>query len=115
MLEKDNYVMKKKFTEEEIAFFLKQAEYGTPVAKVIRNMGISEQPFYRWKKRYGGLGMSELRRLKQLEEENRKLKQMVLKEKFTGHHPFQCRLQRHRFSLSLFKEEINWFDLLPQN
>jgi len=69
--------MKKNFTEEQIAFALKQAEHGTPVVEVIRKMGISEQTFYRWKKKYGGLGMSELRRLKQLEEENRKLKQMV--------------------------------------
>src|SRR5947208_152356 len=46
---------------------------GTPVAEVIRRMGISEQTFYRWKKLYGGLGTGELRRLKQLEEENRKL------------------------------------------
>ena len=69
--------MKKKFTEEQIAYALKQAEYGTPVAVVIRKMGITEQTYYRWKKKYGGLGMSELRRMKQLEEENRKLKQMV--------------------------------------
>ncbi len=69
--------MKKKFTEEQIAFALKQAETGTLVAEVIRKMGITEQTYYRWKKKYGGLGISELRRLKQLEEENRKLKQMV--------------------------------------
>lgn len=69
--------MKKKFTEDQIAFALKQAEYGTPVAEVIRKMGITEQTYYRWKKKYGGLGISELRRLKQREEENRKLKQMV--------------------------------------
>ena len=69
--------MKTKFTEEQIAYALKQAEHGTSVADVIRKMGISQQTFYRWKKKYGGLGMSEPRRLKQLEEENRKLKQMV--------------------------------------
>ena len=69
--------MKKKFTEEQIAFALKQAEHGTPAAEVIRKMGITEQTYYRWKKKYGGLGMGELRRMKQLEEENRKLKQMV--------------------------------------
>lgn len=63
--------------EEQIAFALKQAETGTPVAEVIRRMGISEQTFYRWKKVYGGLGVGELRRVKQLEEENRKLKQLV--------------------------------------
>jgi putative transposase len=68
---------KSKFTEEQIAFALRQAETGTSVGEVIRKMGITEQTFYRWKKKYGGLGISELRRLKQLEEENRKLKQMV--------------------------------------
>ena len=68
---------KSKFTEEQIAFALKQAETGIPAGEVIRKMGISEQTFYNWKKKYGGLGPSELRRLRQLEEENRKLKQMV--------------------------------------
>jgi putative transposase len=66
-----------KYTEEQIAFALKQAELGTPVKEVIRKMGITEQTYYRWKKKYGGLGTSELRRLRQLEEENRTLKQMV--------------------------------------
>jgi putative transposase len=66
-------VKKSRFTEEQISFALKQAETGTPVAEVIRRMGISEQTFYRWKKLYGGLGTRELRRLKQLGEENRKL------------------------------------------
>ncbi|WP_155006270.1 IS3 family transposase [Sphingomonas hengshuiensis] len=68
---------KSKYTDEQIAFALKQAETGTPVAEVIRRMCISEQTFYRWKKVYGGLGVGELRRLKLLEEENRKLKQLV--------------------------------------
>jgi putative transposase len=68
---------KTKFSEEQIAFALKQAETGTAVKDVLRQMGITEQTFYRWKRKYGGLGPSELRRLKQLEEENRKLKQMV--------------------------------------
>ena len=56
---------------------MKQAETGTPVAEVLRRMGISEQTFYRWKKLYGGLGTGELRCLKQLEDENRKLEQLV--------------------------------------
>ena len=68
---------KSRFTEEQIAFALKQGETGTPVAEVIRRMGVSEQTFYRWKKLYGGLGTGELRRLRQLEEENRKLRQLV--------------------------------------
>lgn len=68
---------KTKFTEEQIAFALKQAETGTSVQEVIRKLGISEQTFYNWKKKYGGLGPTELRRLKQLEEENHRLKRMV--------------------------------------
>ena len=68
---------KSRFTEEQIAYALRQAETGTSVAEVIRKMGISEQTFYRWKKQYAGMGVGELRRLRQLEEENRKLKQLV--------------------------------------
>ena len=68
---------KARYTEEQIAFALRQAETGTAVAEVIRKMGISEQTFYRRKKLYAGMGVAELRRLKQLEEENRKLKQLV--------------------------------------
>ena len=68
---------KSKFTEEQIAFALRQAESGTTVAEVCRKMGISEATFYNWKKKYGGLGVSELRRLKQLEEENARLKRML--------------------------------------
>lgn len=68
---------KSKFTEEQIAFALKQAEMGTPVEDVCRKMGISQATFYAWRKKFGGLGVSELRRLRQLEEENRKLKQLV--------------------------------------
>jgi putative transposase len=68
---------KSKFTEEQIAFALRQAETGTRVAEVCRKMGIAEQTYFRWKKKYGGLGVSELRRLRQLEEENRQLKRLV--------------------------------------
>src|SRR5690606_10399076 len=56
---------------------LRQAEAGTPVAEICRKLEIAETTFYRWKKKYGGLGVSELRELKQLREENRKLKQLV--------------------------------------
>lgn len=66
-----------KFTDEQIAFVLRQAETGTKVAEVCRKMGISDATFYIWKKKYGGLGGSELRRLKQLEEESRQLKKLV--------------------------------------
>lgn len=68
---------KSKFTEEQIAFALKQAESGTRVEEVCRKMGISQATLYAWRKKFGGLGVSELRRLRQLEEENRKLKQLV--------------------------------------
>ncbi len=66
-----------KFTESQIIFALRQAETGVRVAEVCRKMGVSEATFYNWKKKYGGLGVSELRRLRQLEEENAKLKQIV--------------------------------------
>jgi len=55
---------KKQFTEAQIAFALRQAESGTPVAEIIRKMGISEVTFYPWKKKFAGMGVSELRRLK---------------------------------------------------
>ncbi len=68
---------KSQFTEQQIAFALQQAEAGTTVGEVCRKMGISEQTFYRWKRRYGGLMPSEVRRLKQLEEENVRLRRLV--------------------------------------
>ena len=66
-----------KYTDEQIAFALKRAELGTSVDEVCRKMGISDATFYNWRKKYGGLGPSELRRLRQLEEENAKLKRLV--------------------------------------
>lgn len=66
-----------RFTEEQVAYALRQAESGTPVSDVCRQMGIAEATFYNWKKKFGGLGPSEVRRLKQLEEENTKLKRLV--------------------------------------
>jgi putative transposase len=68
---------KTKFTDEQIAFVLKQAELGTPIEEVCRKIGIAEQTFYRWKNKFGGMLPSEVKRLRQLEEENRKLKQLV--------------------------------------
>jgi len=70
-------MMKKRYTEEQIAFALRQAESGTSVVEIIRKMGISEPTFYRWRKKYAGLGVAELRRLKQLEDENKQLKSLV--------------------------------------
>jgi putative transposase len=60
-----------------IIFALRQADTGVPVAEVCRKMGVSEATYYNWKKKYAGLGIPELRKLRQLEEENQKLKQLV--------------------------------------
>jgi putative transposase len=68
---------RKRFTEEQIAYALRQAESGTPVAEICRTMSVSEQSFYRWKKKFQGMGIAELRRLRQLEKENRELKKLV--------------------------------------
>lgn len=68
---------KTKFTEQQIAFALKQAESGISVEEVCRKIGIHQATFYNWKRKYGGIGISELRRLKQLEEECIRLKQLV--------------------------------------
>ena len=68
---------KSAYTEAQISYALQQAATGTPVAEVCRKMGISENTFYRWKKKYEGILPGDLRKLRQLEEENRRLKQMV--------------------------------------
>jgi putative transposase len=67
----------KRFSEEQIIGVLKEAEAGVKTSELCRRHGITEQSFYRWKSRYGGLEVSEMRRLRQLEEENRKLKHVV--------------------------------------
>ncbi|EGX3499913.1 IS3 family transposase [Salmonella enterica] len=68
---------KTRYTEEQIAFALKQGETGTRVGEVCRKMGISEATFYNWKKKFAGPGVAELRRLRQLEDENQRLKKLV--------------------------------------
>ena len=68
---------KSRFTNEQIAFALRQAESGTAVEEVCRKLNISQQTFYRWRKKFGGMGFEELRRLKSLEDENRRLKSLV--------------------------------------
>lgn len=68
---------KSKFTEAQIVFALRQAETGTSVEEVCRKLGISQATFFNWKKKYGGLGVSDLRRLRQLEEENNQLRKLV--------------------------------------
>jgi putative transposase len=70
-------VKKSRFTEEQIAYALRLAESGTPVADVCRQIGISDATFYTWKKKYADMGVSELRKLKQLEDENARLRRIV--------------------------------------
>lgn len=69
--------MRKKYTEGQIVFALKQNAQGTPVSEICRKLEVSEVTFYKWKKRYGDMDVSEIRRLRQLEDENKKLKQVV--------------------------------------
>lgn len=66
-----------RYSEEQVAYALRQAEAGTPVADVCRQLGIAEATFYVWKKKYGDLSASELRKMRQLEEENSRLKRVV--------------------------------------
>ena len=66
-----------RFTEEQVVYALRQAEAGTPVGDICRQLGVAEATFYAWKKKYAHLGVSELRRLRQLEEENARLKRLV--------------------------------------
>ena len=68
---------RKRYADEQIAFALRPAESGTSVEEVCRKLGVSEATFYRWKKQFAGMGEVEIRRLKQLEEENAKLKRLV--------------------------------------
>jgi len=68
---------KSRFTEQQIAVALRQAEQGTTPAEICRKLGVSETTFYAWKKRHAGMGIAELRRVKQLEEENQRLMRLV--------------------------------------
>lgn len=68
---------RKRFTEEQIIGILKEAESGVPVKELVRKYGIAEGTYYRWKSKFGGMEVSEAKRLKALEAENRKLKVMV--------------------------------------
>ena len=68
---------RKRFSEEQIITILKQAEGGLPIPELIRQHGIAEGTYYRWKSKYGGMDLSDAKRLKQLEDENRRLKRLV--------------------------------------
>jgi putative transposase len=69
--------MKKRFTEAQIVGFLREADAGIPVKDLCRKHGITEQTFYRWRSKYGGMQISEAKRLREVETENRKLKQLL--------------------------------------
>ncbi|MDB5744666.1 MAG: transposase family protein [Polaromonas sp.] len=73
-----------RFSEEQIAYALRLAESGTPVVDVCRQIGVSEATYYTWKKKYGDLGVTELRRLKMLEDENARLKPLVADLRWTS-------------------------------
>lgn len=74
---KEGSIKQKRYADEQIAYALRQAEAGTPVAEICRKMGVSQQTFYTWRRKYAGMGVAELRELRQLREENKKLKQLV--------------------------------------
>lgn len=69
--------MKKRFTEEQIVGFLKQAEAGVPVKELCRKGGFSDAAFYKWRQRYGGMQVSEVKRVRELEAENARLKKLL--------------------------------------
>jgi putative transposase len=75
--ERSGPMKRSKFSEEQIVYAIRQAESGTPVGDLCRQLGVSDATFYAWKKKYAHLGVSELRRLRQLEEENSRLKRLV--------------------------------------
>jgi putative transposase len=83
---KEDAVKRKRFSVEQIVAVLKQAEMGTPVADLIRHLGIAEQTFYRWKQRYAGLESEQVREFKQLQDENTKLKRLVADLSFRQSH-----------------------------
>jgi putative transposase len=82
--------MKKRYTEAQIAFALRQATSGTPVAEIVQEMRVSDQTFCRWKKQYADMGVSEIHRMKELEEENRRLKRLGNSDR-TTHAVFSMR------------------------
>lgn len=70
-------MQKKRYTEEQIVYAMRQSQSGVTAGEICRTMGVSEQTFYNWKKKYSGVGVSELRELRQLRDENQKLKRLV--------------------------------------
>ena len=72
--------MRKRFSDEQIIRILKDADDGTPVEQVLRKHNVSSSAFYRWKSKFGGMDVTEARRLKELEDENRRLKKLVAEQ-----------------------------------
>jgi putative transposase len=98
---------KARFSEGQITYALKQDESGKPVGEVCRQLGVSEQSFYRWKRKYEGMGVAEPGRLRQLEEENRKLKKIVADLTLDKHILLRregCRVN-HKLVCRIYKEE----------
>jgi putative transposase len=89
--------VKKRFTEEQIIGFLKQAEAGVPVKELCRKHGFSDASFYTWRAKFGGMSVSEAKRLRELEAENAKLKKLLAESLLDAEAP-QCQYDvRHRF------------------
>jgi putative transposase len=82
---KEDQMRGSRFTEEQIIGILKEADAGAPTAELCRRHGVSPATFYHWKARFGGLGVNEARRLRQLEGENRKLKQLLAEAALDNH------------------------------
>ena len=74
---KGRSIKRKRYADEQIAYVLRQAEPGTPVTEICRKMGVSQQTFCTWRRKFAGMGVAEPRELRQLREENKKLKQLV--------------------------------------
>lgn len=80
VLEEDSLVKRKRYTEEQIVGILREADSGKPIAEVCRLYGVSEATVHRWKKKYAGMGLSDVKRLRQMEAENLKLKKIVAQQ-----------------------------------
>jgi putative transposase len=102
---------KSRFTEEQILYALRQVEAGTPPADVCRQLGCSEASFYLWKKRYGSLGITEIRELRQLRDENARLKRVVADLTLGQAHPERGRPKK-TVRAARRRELAHWIRLL---